>query len=264
MLGKWCEEDINEGLIFFQTVFGGLIRDTLWPVRAREEECNSMKLLVIEDERRMLALLNKGLSEEGHTVSCATDGAEGLQALREHDFDAVILDVMMPKMNGFEFAQRMRSENNGTPLLMLTAKDSVPDIVHGLEIGADDYITKPFSFDELLLRLRAVRRAVASPRKTQLQVADLRLNVSTREVSRGGERISLTRTEYQLLEQLMLHAGEVVPREKLIASSGREMGSNLLDAFVRLLRQKIDCDHRSKLIHTVRGRGYLIELDRQS
>jgi len=223
-----------------------------------------MKLLVIEDERRMLELLNKGLSEEGHTVSCATDGTQGLQALRENVFDAVILDVMMPKMNGFEFAERMRGENNGTPLLMLTAKDSVPDIVHGLEIGADDYITKPFSFEELLLRLRAVRRAVAAPRKTQLQVADLLLNVSTREVSRGGERISLTRTEYQLLEQLMLHAGELVPREKLIAASGRAMGSNLLDAFVRLLRQKIDCDYPRKLIHTVRGRGYVIVRDWQS
>jgi two-component system copper resistance phosphate regulon response regulator CusR len=223
-----------------------------------------MNLLVVEDERRMLELLSKGLSEEGHTVSCAADGAEGLQVLRDHQFDVVILDVMMPKMNGFEFAERMRSENDGTPILMLTAKDSVPDIVHGLEIGADDYMTKPFSFDELLLRLRAVRRAVAIPRKTQLQVADLLLNVSTREVSRNGERISLTRTEYQLLEQLMLHAGELVPREKLIASSGREMGSNSLDAFVRLLRQKIDCDHTRKLIHTVRGRGYVIALDWQS
>ena len=223
-----------------------------------------MKLLVVEDERRMLELLNKGLSEEGHTISCATDGSEGLQALRDHDFDVIILDVMMPKMNGFQFVERMRIENNRTPILMLTARDSVPDIVHGLEIGADDYMTKPFSFDELLLRLRAVRRAAAAPRKTQLQVADLLLNISTREVRRDGERISLTRTEYQLLEQLMLHAGELVPREKLIASSGREMGSNSLDAFVRLLRQKIDCEHRHKLIHTVRGRGYVIAQDWQS
>ncbi len=223
-----------------------------------------MKLLVIEDERRMLELLRKGLSEEGHTVSCAADGSEGLQALRAHDFDVVILDVMMPKMNGFELAKQMRIENNCTPILMLTARDSVPDIVHGLDLGADDYMTKPFSFDELLLRLRAVRRAAAAPRKSQLQVADLLLNVSTRAVSRDGERISLTRTEYQLLEQLMLHAGQVVPREKLIAASGREMGSNSLDAFVRLLRQKVDGAHRRKLLHTVRGRGYVLGLDWQS
>src|SRR5580658_3986122 len=156
-----------------------------------------MKLLVVEDERRMLELLRKGLSEEGHTVSCAADGSEGLQMVREHDFDAVILDVMMPKMDGFDLAKSMRIENNYTPVLMLTARDSVPDIVHGLDLGADDYMTKPFSFVELLLRLRAVRRAAVAPRTTQLQVGDLWLDVSTREVRRDGVRISLTRTEYQ-------------------------------------------------------------------
>lgn len=223
-----------------------------------------MKLLVVEDERRMLELLRRGLSEEGHFVSCAADGCEGLQMLRDHDFDLVILDVMMPKMNGFELARSMRSENNRTPVLMLTARDSVPDIVHGLDLGADDYMTKPFSFDELLLRLKAVRRAAVAPRTTQLQVGDLWLDVSIREVRRDGVRISLTRTEYQLLERLMLHAGEVVSREMLIASSGREMGSNSLDAFVRLLRHKIDCDHGRKLIHTVRGVGYVVDSDWQS
>jgi DNA-binding response OmpR family regulator len=223
-----------------------------------------MKLLVIEDERRMLELLRRGLSEEGHTVSCAADGSEGLQEIRDHNFDVVILDVMMPKINGFEVAKLMRLENNCTPILMLTAKDSVPDIVQGLDLGADDYMTKPFSFDELLLRLRAVRRAAVAPRKTELRVDDLFLNVATRTVSRGHERISLTRTEYQLLERLMLHAGEVVPREILIASSGREMGSNSLDAFMRLLRQKIDSNHRRKLIHTVRGAGYVVGADWES
>jgi two-component system copper resistance phosphate regulon response regulator CusR len=222
-----------------------------------------MKLLVIEDERRMLELLHKGLSEEGHTVSCAADGGEGLQELRDHNFDIVVLDVMMPKMNGFEVAKRMRLENNFTPILMLTARDSVPDVVQGLEFGADDYMTKPFSFDELLLRLRAVHRATA-PRKTQLHVGDLLLNVFNREVSRDRMRISLTRTEYQLLERLMVHAEEVVSRELLIASFGREMGSNSLDAFVRLLRNKIDCPDRRKLIHTVRGVGYVISSDWQS
>jgi DNA-binding response OmpR family regulator len=219
-----------------------------------------MKLLVIEDEHRMLELLCKGLSEEGHTVSCAADGREGLQALRDHDFDVIILDVMMPKMNGFELAKRMRIDNNCTPILMLTARDSVPDIVHGLDLGADDYMTKPFSFDELLLRLRAVRRAATAARTTQLQVGNLLLDVSSHEVRRDEQRISLTRTEYLLLETLILHSGEVVPREILIASCGREMGSNSLDAFVRLLRQKIEGGHRQKLIHTVRGAGYRIGL----
>jgi len=225
-----------------------------------------MKLLVVEDERRMLELLRKGLSEEGHTVSCAADGSAGLQMVRDHDFDVVILDVMMPKMDGFELARRMRSENNSTPVLMLTAKDSVPDIVNGLDLGADDYMTKPFSFKELLLRLCAVnRRAVASPR-TQLQVGDLLLDLSTREVCREGRRISLTRTEYGLLERLMRDAGEVVPREILASSLGRDVGSNTLDAFVRLLRNKVDSNDndRRKLIHTVRGVGYVIRPDYQS
>ncbi|MGD0792868.1 MAG: response regulator transcription factor [Terriglobales bacterium] len=225
-----------------------------------------MKLLVVEDERRMLELLRKGLSEEGHAVSCAVDGSEGLQMVRDHDFDVVILDVMMPKMNGFELARRMRIENNCTPVLMLTAKDSVPDIVNGLDLGADDYMTKPFSFSELLLRLGAVNRRAVAPRRTQLQVGDLLLDLSTREVYRDGGRISLTRTEYGLLERLMRNAGEVVPREILISSLGREVGSNTLDAFVRLLRNKIDCsdNDRRKLIHTVRGVGYVIRFDYQS
>src|SRR5208283_4446129 len=129
-----------------------------------------MKLLVVEDERRMLELLRQGLSEEGHTVSCAVDGSAGLQMVRNHDFDVVILDVMMPKLDGFELAKRMRTENNSTPVLMLTAKDSVPDIVYGLDLGADEYMIKPFSFNELLLRLRAVRRAAVARRTTMLNV----------------------------------------------------------------------------------------------
>jgi DNA-binding response OmpR family regulator len=229
-----------------------------------------MKLLVVEDERRMLDLLRRGLSEEGHLVSCAADGSKGLQMVREHNFDVVILDVMMPRLNGFDLARQMRGENNCTPILMLTARDSVPDVVEGLDLGADDYMTKPFSFHELLLRLHAVRRAAAAPRTAEVRVGDLVLDISTREVSRGGLRISLTRTEFGLLEQLMRNAGKVVSREILIASSGREMGQNTLDAFVRLLRNKIDCESdgsdvdcndesdRRKFIHTVRGVGYVI------
>jgi len=225
-----------------------------------------MKLLVVEDERRMLELLRKGLSEEGHAVSCAVDGSEGLQMVRNHDFDVVILDVMMPKMDGFEVARRMRTENDSTPVLMLTAKDSVPDIVYGLDLGADEYMTKPFSFNELLLRLRAVRRAAVARRTTMLNVDDLFLNPCTREVYRHGVRISLTRTEYSLLERLMRDAGEVVTREILIEASGRAMGSNTLEAFVRLLRNKIDGvdNERKRLIHTVRGVGYVISADWQS
>jgi DNA-binding response OmpR family regulator len=224
-----------------------------------------MKLLVVEDERRMLELLRRGLSEEGHVVSCAVDGSEGLQMVRDHEFDVVILDVMMPRIDGFELAKRMRSENNLTPVLMLTAKDSVPDVVEGLDLGADDYMTKPFSFDELLLRLRAVNRRATAPCKARLQVGDLLLDLTTREVYRRGHRIGLTRTEFALLERLMRDAGEVIPRQVLISVLGPEVESNTLDAFVRLLRNKIDrdCSDRHKLIHTVRCVGYTIRVESQ-
>ncbi len=221
-----------------------------------------MELLVVEDERRMLELLRQGLSEEGHSVWCAVDGREGLQKVRERRYDVVILDVMMPKMDGFEMARQMRAEHNHTPVLMLTAKDSVPDVVQGLELGADDYVIKPFSFSELLLRLRSVyRRGDAG--KTRLRVDDLLLDLSTREVHRGGRRISLSRTEYALLERLMREADEVVPRENLIASLGRDVAGNTLEAFVRLLRNKIDSEGHTRLIHTVRGVGYVISAEHE-
>ena len=213
----------------------------------------------MEDELRMLELLRRGLTEEGHTVLCAADGNEAWFKLREQEFDVVILDVMLPKMSGFELALQMRTQKNATPILMLTAKDSVPDIVSGLDLGADDYMTKPFSFNELLLRLRAVKRRASACQPPKLQVADLWLDPVTHQVSRAGEAISLTRTEYSLLERLMSHAGRVVPRDMLILSVwGRKPGieDNTLDAFVRLLRHKIDNHGRQRLIRTVRGVGY--------
>jgi DNA-binding response OmpR family regulator len=220
-----------------------------------------MRLLVVEDEMRMLELLRRGLTEEGHTVLCAADGNEAWFKLREQEFDVVILDVMLPKMSGFELALQMRTQKNATPILMLTAKDSVPDIVHGLDLGADDYMTKPFSFNELLLRLRAVKRRASACQPPKLQVADLWLDPVTHQVSRGGEAISLTRTEYSLLERLMSNAGRVVPRDMLILSVwGRkpEIEDNTLDAFMRLLRHKIDNHGRQRLIRTVRGVGYTL------
>ena len=209
----------------------------------------------------MLELLRTGLREEGHTVFCAADGTEALPLLREHKFDVVIADVMMPRMNGFEMASQMRAENNYTPLLMLTAKDTVPDVVRGLDLGADDYMTKPFSFDELLLRLRALKRSSTAGQPLTLQVADLLLDTATHRVTRAGRDIRLTRTEYSLLERLLSNAGRVVPRDALILSvwGHREgIGTNTVDAFVRLLRNKIEGAGREKLIHTVRGVGYVI------
>jgi two-component system, OmpR family, response regulator MprA len=220
-----------------------------------------MRLLVVEDERRMLDLLRRGLTEEGHVVVCASDGCEGLLKLRDEHFDLVILDIMMPKLDGYEVAQLMRSENNPTPVLMLTAKDTVSDIVHGLDVGADDYLTKPFSFHELLLRLRAVQRRVRASTKSQYQIGDLLLDCATRDVVRDGRRVSLSRTEYCLLERLMRDARNVVPRHLLIEAvwgDSQPVTENSLEVYIRLLRNKIDGDHVSKLIHTVRGTGYVI------
>ncbi|HEV3208132.1 MAG TPA: response regulator transcription factor [Terriglobales bacterium] len=224
----------------------------------------SMKLLVVEDEKRMAELLHKGLTEEGHTVACATDGNGGLELAANYDFDVIILDVMMPKLNGFELAKRLRSEKIATPVLMLTAKDTVQDVVHGLDVGADDYMTKPFSFNELLARLRAVKRRAHVPQPIRLEVGDLVVDPATREVCRSGMRISLTRTEYSLLEQLIYRAGTVVRRQFLIEAVwgfDRDIEDNTLDVFVRLLRFKIQDDTRQKLIHTVRGVGYILRAE---
>ncbi len=220
-----------------------------------------VKLLVVEDEPRMLELLRRGLTEEGHNVTCAPDGGAGWELARAYEFDAIVLDVMLPKMNGFELAKKLRQERVATPVLMLTAKDSVPDIVRGLDVGADDYLTKPFTFNELLARLRALQRRATARMQTRLQVGDLILDPESREVSRAGVPIVLTRTEYSLLERLMYRAGKVVPRHTLIESVwgfDREIEENTLDAFVRLLRHKVDREGMPKLIVTVRGVGYMI------
>src|ERR1700758_1224328 len=226
-----------------------------------------MKLLIVEDEARMAALLRKGLLEEGHTVTCASDGEEGFELARSYEFDVILLDIMMPKLSGYEMAKRLRGEKFRTPILMLTARDAVPDVVRGLDLGADDYMTKPFSFDELVARLRAVKRRALVAQDLSLRVGDLVLDPSSREVLRGEERLSLTRTEYNLLERLMYRAGKVVPRRSLIEAVwgfDREIEDNTLDAFMRLLRSKIDIEGQPKLIHTVRGVGYMIRSEAHS
>jgi DNA-binding response OmpR family regulator len=225
---------------------------------------SAMRLLIVEDESRMAELLRKGLTEEGHTVTCAADGEEGLALAKEYEFDAIVLDVMLPKLSGYELAKRLRLEKVRTPILMLTARDAVPDIVRGLDTGADDYLTKPFSFDELVARLRAVKRRSMAAQDTNLRIADLVLDPASRQVIRGEDPVSLTRTEYNLLERLMYRAGKVVTRRSLIEAVWgfeRDIEENTLDAFMRLLRNKIDLPGKPKLIHTVRGVGYMIRPD---
>jgi two-component system OmpR family response regulator len=219
-----------------------------------------MQLLLAEDEPRMAALLERGLSEEGHHVVVARDGAEALEIARSATFDVIVLDVMLPRLDGLMVARRLREGRNQTPVLMLTARDSDADVIRGLDSGADDYLTKPFSFDVLLARLRAVSRRGAIPRSPFLIVRDLRLDPATRDVTRSGERIHLTPREYCLLELLMRNKGRVLPRENILEAVwgyGCDVNENTLEAFVRLLRLKVDfCEPR--LIQTVRGAGYMI------
>src|SRR6201987_4601168 len=200
-------------------------------------------------------------------VTCAVDGAEGFGLARDYEFDVIILDVMMPKLSGYDLAKRLRAGRAGTPILMLTGKDSVPDIIQGLGLGADDSMTKPFSFAELVARIRAVKPRAVAAHDPQLRVADLVLNPASREVFRGEEHVLLTRTEYSLLERLMYRSGKVVSRSSLIEAVWgfeKEIEGNTLDAFMHLLRNKVDLPGRPKLIHTVRGVGYMIRSDEQS
>jgi DNA-binding response OmpR family regulator len=220
-----------------------------------------MRILVVEDEPRMAALLRQGLAEEGHAVSVALEGRGGLGMAEEGAFDLLILDVMLPGMSGFEIARSLRARRNQTPILMLTARDTALDIVTGLDLGADDYLTKPFSFEVLLARVRAVSRRGPIPRTVLLQAAGLVMNPATREVTRGDRRIDLTRTEFAILEMLMRRAGRVLSRESLIVGvwgSDADIESNTLDAFVRLLRSKVEEPGQERLIRTVRGIGYTL------
>jgi two-component system response regulator MprA len=219
-----------------------------------------MQILVVEDEGRMAELLEQALHEEGHQVVLARDGREGFEIARYSPFDVIVLDVMLPGMDGLAVARKLRERGNQTPVLMLTARDAPADIVNGLNSGADDYLTKPFSLDILLARLRAVSRRGAIPRPTCLQIADVRLDPASRQVTRGGEALSLTPREYKLIELLMRNPGRAISREMILESVwgfGSEVTENTLEVFVRLLRMKVDT-REPKLIQTVRGFGYMM------
>lgn len=227
-----------------------------------------MRVLIIEDDRAMAGLLQKGLEEENHRVSLAYEGREGLEVAESYQFDVIVLDLMLPGIEGFEIARRLRKGGNSTPILMLTARDAVPDIVKGLDVGADDYLTKPFSFAEFLARLRALGRRGAGPTlSTRLEIADLVLDPSTHQVFRGRREIHLTPTEYRLLEFLMRRPGRVASRRAIVEAVWgleAEVEENTLDAFVRLLRTKVDQGYKEKLIHTSRGFGYCVKQEPDS
>ena len=223
-----------------------------------------MRVLIVEDERAMAELLKKGLEEENHRAALAFDGVQGLELAKTYEFDAIVLDLMLPRVDGFEVARRLRHGGNQTPILILTARDAVPDIVKGLDLGADDYLTKPFSFDVFLARLRTVARRGSGPRPTCLRVADLSLDPASRQALRGRREIRLSPTEYRLLELLMRRAGRVVTRTAIVEAVWgleNDVEENTLDAFVRLLRGKVDKGFSPKLIQTVRGIGYCLKAD---
>ncbi|HXF27379.1 MAG TPA: response regulator transcription factor [Bryobacteraceae bacterium] len=218
-----------------------------------------MQVLVVEDETRMAELLRRGLEEEGHSVILAGTGRDAISIASAGSFDAIVLDVMLPLGDGFAVTRTLREAHNQTPILLLTARDAMEDIVRGLDLGADDYLTKPFSFEILLARLRAVSRRGVIPQPVRLHSADLTLDPASREILRGSRPIQLTRTEFSLLELLMRRAGSVVPRSVMIETVwgfDSDVENNTLDVFMRLLRSKVDSPADRKLIHTVRGVGY--------
>ncbi len=220
-----------------------------------------MRVLVVEDEPSMAALLERTLSEEGHQVIVALDGRDGFEIARSSEFDVLVLDRMLPGMDGLSIIRKLRELRNLTPILMLTARDSTPDVVKGLDVGADDYLTKPFAIDVLLARLRAVSRRGAIPRPACLRIADLTLDPATHAATRSGQALSLTPREYHLLELLMRNCGRAVSRDSILESVwgfGAAVNENTLEVFVRLLRMKVDTSE-PKLIHTVRGFGYMMQ-----
>ena len=209
----------------------------------------------------MVRILEKGLEEEGYAVDTVTNGTDALWMAMENDYDCIVLDVMLPGTDGLEICRTLRGREVWSPILLLTARDTVADRVRGLDAGADDYLVKPFSFDELLARLRALTRRHGDGRPARLEVADLTLDPATKEVTRAGQPIVLTAKEFALLEYLMAHEGEVLSRTRILehvwdwAYDGL---SNVVDVYVRYLRQKIDRPFDVPLIHTVRGAGYLL------
>jgi DNA-binding response OmpR family regulator len=220
-----------------------------------------MRILVIEDEIRMLELLRRGLYESGCTVMTAADGEVGLEIAMAHEFDAILLDIGLPRRDGNEVARVLRERMCATPILMLTARDAEDDIIRGLDLGADDYMTKPFSFPELVARLQSITRPRREDAKGKIEAGDLVVDPARRSVTRGDTHVELTRTEFALLGCLIRSAGQCIGRQELmqgIWGKDHEVRSGALDVLVNALRAKIDAPFQHKLIDTVRGSGYLL------
>jgi two-component system OmpR family response regulator len=220
-------------------------------------------VLVVEDEAKMASLIERALTREGYAVDVARDGAEALWAVAETEYDAVVLDAMIPAPNGFDVCRQLRKDGRWNPVLMLTARDGVADRVRGLDAGADDYLTKPFALSELLARLRALTRRQLGARPVELRVGDLTLDTAHHEVRRGGETVALSPKEFSLLELFMRQPGQVLSRTHIVDhvwDFAYDGGSNVVDVYVRYLRRKIDVPFGRNDLETVRGVGYRLRL----
>jgi DNA-binding response OmpR family regulator len=223
-----------------------------------------VRLLIVEDERELAETLRKGLVAEGFTVDMAHNGRDGLWSATEHDYDVILLDIMLPTISGYEVLKRLRSAEKWTPVLMLTAKDGDYDEADGLDLGADDYLTKPFSFVVLVARLRALIRRGAPQRPVVLSAGDLRLDPARRRITRGDDEIPVTPREFALLEFMMRHAGDVVTKTAIIENvwdASFDGDPNIIEVYVGYIRKKIDHPYGRSAIRTVRGAGYRLDPD---
>jgi len=221
-----------------------------------------MRILVVEDEKKLASFIRRGLKEKKYAVDVAQDGNEGLFLAEVNTYDLIILDVMLPQKDGISICRELRKKRNDVPILMLTARDDVEDKITGLDAGADDYLTKPFAFGELLARARALLRRKQDKKTTKLKIADLELDQLTHRVARAGKTIELTSTEYALLEYLMLNANEVVTRTMIsehVWNDDFDSFSNVINVYINYLRKKIDSGFEKKLIHSIRGTGYILK-----
>lgn len=222
-----------------------------------------MRLLIAEDEKHLNKILVQQLTSNGYTVDACFDGEEALDFIAVTSYDAIILDIMMPKLDGFMVLQKIRQKKIDTPVLFLTARDSIADRVEGLDLGADDYLTKPFAFEELLARIRVMIRKKSGNTTNLYSIADLTLNAKTHEVQRGNTVIELSSREYAILEYMLMNKNTVVSRDTLernIWGYDYDGSSNMIDVYIRYLRKKIDENYEPKLIHTVRGSGYVLKV----